>query len=79
MPIPALIIDTMRQAPRLYEMTVEEIRQVFIDQGKAAPPLPYAGQIEERTLTTAHRETPEIMQSMILPADVSAPSADPMR
>ncbi|MBR0106451.1 MAG: alpha/beta hydrolase fold domain-containing protein, partial [Lachnospiraceae bacterium] len=58
MPIPALIIDTMRQAPRLYEMTVDEVRQVFIDQGKAAPPLPYAGQIEERTLTTAHRETP---------------------
>ena len=58
MPIPAFIIDTMRQAPRLYEMTVEEVRQVFIDQGKAAPPLPYAGQIEERTLTTAHRETP---------------------
>ena len=58
MPIPAFIIDTMRQAPRLYEMTVDQVRQVFIEQGKAAPPLPYAGQIEERTLATSQRETP---------------------
>ena len=58
MPIPEPILEGMRNAPHLYQMSIEQIRQVFTEQGAAAPKLPYAGTVEDRSIPTARRETP---------------------
>ena len=53
MPIPEPILEGMRNAPHLYQMSIEQIRQVFTEQGAAAPKLPYAGTVEDRSIPTA--------------------------
>jgi acetyl esterase len=58
MPIPASILDSMKNAPHLYQIGVDAVRQVFIQQANVLPPVPFEGKIEERVVKTALRETP---------------------
>ncbi len=71
MPIPEPILEGMRNAPHLYQMSIEQIRRVFTEQCAAAPKLPYAGTVEDRSIPTARRETPIRVYSM--PCDPPAP------
>lgn len=64
MPIPLPIIEGMKSAPHLYQMTTEQVKEVFRQQAAAQPPLPYAGRIEQASFPTAGRDTPVRIYSM---------------
>lgn len=64
MPIPAPVLDAMKNAPHLYQMSVEQVKEVFREQAAAQPPIPYEGNIENTFIPTGKRDTPVRIYSM---------------